>query len=121
MAGMMVVTAHPVHAELRAASPKSAAKAPISLDAILVCRKRTDSTHQREPLDVTWRRADRLADSLESSGLSISFGDRFVVAAAQILIAESAQALTFEQIEQDLEATYQRIFGRAQVMPPGDG
>ena len=38
-AGLIVVAAHPVHAELRAASPKTAAKDPISLDAILVCRK----------------------------------------------------------------------------------
>ncbi len=39
-AGLAVVAAHPVHAELRAASPKTAAKDPISLDAIIVCKKR---------------------------------------------------------------------------------
>ena len=38
-AGLAVVAAHPVHAELRTASPKTAAKDPISLDAILVCKK----------------------------------------------------------------------------------
>jgi len=40
-AGFEVAAAHPVHAEFRAASPKTAAKDPISLDAILVCKKRT--------------------------------------------------------------------------------
>ena len=42
-AGLTVVAAHPVHAELRAASPKAAAKDPISLDAILVCKKRAQA------------------------------------------------------------------------------
>lgn len=46
-AGLAVVAAHPVHAELRVATPKTAAKDPISLDAILVCRKRSVVLAQR--------------------------------------------------------------------------
>jgi putative DNA methylase len=48
-AGFEVVAAHPVHAEMRVASPKSAAKEPISLDAILVCRKHT-IRHKTSPV-----------------------------------------------------------------------
>ena len=39
-AGLGVATAYAVHGELRVSSPKAAARDPISVDAILVCRKR---------------------------------------------------------------------------------
>ncbi|KWV14806.1 hypothetical protein ISN34_03995 [Xanthomonas translucens pv. translucens] len=102
-AGLAVVAVHPVHAELRAASPKAAAKDPISLDAILVCRKRAFAVHQAGiPQDVR-QVVDALATRLEDAGLRISVGDRFVIGAAQVLIARATDDLSFDEIKADLD------------------
>lgn len=98
-AGLAVVAAHPVHAELRAASPKAAAKDPISLDAILVCRK-----HPRiqagPPHDIkaVLERTSLLAATLARAGMEISSADRFVIAASQTLVQASAEQLSLEEI-----------------------
>ena len=102
-AGLCVVAAHPVHAELRAASPKTAAKAPISLDAILVCKKRIDATKAR---DVDWpivENTQTLASRLEAAGMYVSDGDRFVIGASQLLIAAAKDGLSFEEVKGRLE------------------
>jgi len=102
-AGLAVVAAHPVHAELRGASPKTAAKDPISLDAILVCRKRSVVLSLRPTVQDVAGGIETVAGRLEAAGLSISAGDRFVIGAAQTLIAKSADALTFDEIKAHLE------------------
>lgn len=102
-AGMSVVAAHPVHAELRAASPKSAAKDPISLDAILVCRKRTAINAIPYSLDKIMKRTAAFSIKLAAGGLHLSRADHFVIAAGQTLIAAGHESLTFEEIEQRLE------------------
>lgn len=103
-AGLAVVAVHPVHAELRAASPKTAAKDPISLDAILVCRKKAFAIPLSPDIQDVRRAVDRLAARLEAAGMLISAGDRFVIGAAQTLIARSADNLSFDDIKVDLEA-----------------
>ena len=105
-AGLCVVAAHPVHAELRAASPKNAAKAPISLDAILVCRKVQSAGAQVEVDSSPISYVETYAKTLEASGLTISSGDRFVIAAAQTLIRLSGQELSFEDVEEQLHAVH---------------
>jgi putative DNA methylase len=94
-AGLSVVAAHPVHAELRAASPKNAAKDPISLDAILVCKKRplarASPFDQRAIID----RSVTLASTLQAAGMSISKADRFVIIASQTLVALSSASTEF--------------------------
>ena len=103
-AGLAVVAAHPVHAELRAASPKTAAKDPISLDAILVCRKKAFALHQSSAHPDVRQAVDALAARLQAAGLRISAGDRFVIGAAHTLIARAADDLGFDEIKVDLEA-----------------
>ena len=103
-AGLAVVAAHPVHAELRAASPKTAAKDPISLDAILVCRKKAFALHQSPAVQDVRQAVDALSSRLQAAGLRISAGDRFVIGAAQTLIARAADELSFDEIKVDLEA-----------------
>jgi adenine-specific DNA methylase len=69
-AGFEVVAAHPVHAELRGASPKNATKSPISIDAILVCKKHTMAEHrlsERAAID----EAEKLVSRLESNGYRV--------------------------------------------------
>ncbi|MBX3724607.1 MAG: hypothetical protein KF823_01650 [Xanthomonadales bacterium] len=111
--GLAVVAAHPVHAELRAASPKTAAKDPISLDAILVCRKKAFALHQSPALQDVCRVVDMLAERLQAAGLRISAGDRFVIGAAQTLIARAADDLGFDEIKVDLEAVRQVVGPKA--------
>ena len=103
-AGLGVVAVHPVHAELRAASPKTAAKDPISLDAILVCRKKAFALQQSPAVDDVCQVAETLAAQLEGAGLHISAGDRFVIAAARTLIALATEDLGFDEIKAHLEA-----------------
>jgi putative DNA methylase len=84
-AGLEIVHAHPVHAELKAANPKSAAKDPISLDAILVCRKLCVGFRERTSLDVAVDRAFARGELLRRAGITMSDADYFVVAAAYVL------------------------------------
>lgn len=100
-AGMAVVAVHPVHAELRAASPKTAAKDPISLDAILVCRKKAFALKKSPALQDVRQAVDALAGRLQAAGLRISAGDRFVIGAAQTLIARATDDLGFDEIKAD--------------------
>jgi putative DNA methylase len=103
-AGLAVVAAHPVHAELRAASPKASAKTPITLDAILVCRKKQFAQIDASNAPNVHDTVNTLAARLQAAGLSISAGDRFVIGAAQTLIACATENLSFDEIKAKLEA-----------------
>ncbi|MEF3062291.1 DNA methyltransferase [Ralstonia solanacearum] len=118
-AGLAVVAAHPVHAELRAASPKTAAKDPISLDAILVCRKKAFALDESPPIQDVHQFIDALSARLQAAGLRISAGDRFVIGAAQILIARAADDLSFDEIKVDLDAIRLAVGPKAGA--PDDG
>ena len=102
-AGLEVVAAHPVHAELRGSSPKNAAKDPISLDAILVCCKQTSAKAKPFDMDAVIQVSSVLAERLSAAGMYISAADRFVIAASQTLIAASARHLSYEEIKATLE------------------
>jgi putative DNA methylase len=108
-AGLHMVAAHPVHAELRGSSPKNAAKDPISVDAILVCRKGAGPKAQAFDLDAVLSRTFHLAKDLSLAGMHISNADRFVIAASQTLIFASTENLSFEQIEARLEEVHRKL------------
>jgi putative DNA methylase len=108
-AGLEVVAAHPVHAEQRGASPKTAAKDPISLDAILVCRKHTNVTAEAFDIDVVLEKSSSLAKTLVRAGMGVSSADRFVIGSSQTLIASSAEQLPFEEIKARLELVRERL------------
>lgn len=95
-AGLAIVAAHPVHAELRAASPKTAAKNPISLDAILVCKKRTPACAIQLDQRAIINGSIALTNRLLTAGMSISSADRFVIVASQTLVALSNAEADFE-------------------------
>lgn len=103
-AGLAVVAAHPVHAELRAASPKTSAKDPISLDAILVCKKwsHVETSHLDQTSII--KKSLSLAKKLSAVGMSISAADCFVIGASQLLIATSKQHLSYGEIKEKLDA-----------------
>ena len=108
-AGLFIVAAHPVHAELRAASPKTAAKEPISLDTILVCRKQPRAAERPLYDDDVIRNTGALVRKLEGAGMTISSADRFVIGASQMLIIASAELLSFEDIKDRLETLRRRL------------
>ena len=115
-AGFSVIAAHPVHAELRASSPKKSAKDPISLDAILVCKKRSRAGHSNVNISSVIEQAELLAKPLQASGLKISKADRFVIGASQLLIQAGPEALTFEEIKERLE----RVHAELNAIPLSD-
>lgn len=116
-AGLAVVAVHPVHAELRAASPKTATKDPISLDAILVCRKRAFAlSNSAIAKDVT-AVVEKVATRLQDAGMQISDGDRFVIGAAQTLISRATDDLNFEEIKGHLEAVRLSVRSKPDNVP----
>ncbi|MDP3818287.1 MAG: DNA methyltransferase [Methylotenera sp.] len=102
-AGLIVVAAHPVHAELRTSSPKSSSNNPISLDAIIVCKKRLNQPEMQFDKKSIILKTDILANELQSAGMSISLADRFVIGASQMLISSSISMLSIETIKEHLE------------------
>lgn len=83
-AGMTVVASHPVHGELRAASPKTATKNPISVDAILVC-KRINRANLVPDVAKAIAEARLDCKSLRDEGLVLSFSDEFVIASGHLM------------------------------------
>lgn len=58
-----VVQAHPVRAELAAATPKSQARNPILIDAIIVCRKRENDRRKRQSSEEALKKAISVASN----------------------------------------------------------
>lgn len=98
-AELQVVATHVVHAELRAASPKSAARDPISVDAILVCRKKSSGAKPcLEEMSVS-NYVQVSASRLERAGIKLSQADHFVIGAAYMMILGSIGGLSPEQVQ----------------------
>lgn len=83
--------------------PRLLRKIPISLDAILVCRKKAFALRQSPAVQDVRQAVDALSSRLQAAGLRISAGDRFVIGAAQTLIARAADDLSFDEIKVDLD------------------
>ncbi|QPS85632.1 hypothetical protein I6G46_15675 [Serratia plymuthica] len=106
-AGFTIVAVHPVHAESRSASPKTIAKSPISLDAILVCKK--SISHVEESPSSEHTDMNKISKSLEDSGMKLSLGDLFVIGASIVLMSESLRKISYEKIKEKLDKVYQEI------------
>jgi len=108
-AGLAVVAAHPVHGELRGSSPKAAAKEPISLDAILVCKKR--SVVRRGSGQVSSiHRINEIEAELTGCGMMLSRNDLFVIAAAQELINAAHEVLSYDEMADRLASLRAELF-----------
>lgn len=106
-AGLAVFAVHPVHAELRGASPKNASKDPISLDALLVCRKTIFSSNSAQkypctPLEIC-KKVEAISNRLKDAGMKLSSGDRFVIGAALTLKMRAKDDLKFDEIKREIE------------------
>ena len=94
-AGFEVVAAHPIYGEMKGASPKSSTKEPITLDAVLVCKKSAGVRGRAENLaDEIGLKAESICKKLQASGFSLSQADTYVVAMSNAPAAGSHAGLT---------------------------
>lgn len=85
-AGFVVVNSHPVKSEMSVATPKTQAKAPIQLDAVVVCRKASGGHVDDGDSAPDFRIAARSKiHRLEKAGFSLSPNDRRIVLFGQLL------------------------------------
>ncbi len=93
-AGFSFVAAHPVKAELSVATPKSAAKDPIDLDVILVCRKQACDARERLDAARAVAHAQRTAAEQVARFAAVprhlSRADVRLIVASQLLVTLSA-------------------------------
>ncbi len=101
--GFQVVAAHPVYAEMKVSSPKTSAKDPISIDAILVCRKAGVELIPYVDLFPEKYNIKKLESIIKSGGITLSKMDRFVIWASQLLVKASNQSMSVEEVKILLE------------------
>lgn len=126
-----IVQAHPVRAELAAATPKSQTKEPILIDAIIVCRKQENDARKRQNPEEALQRAVSVAanqvERLVSTGYKPTEGDKFVIGAAQFFVAlgsnvtPSFATQAFSQQQENLQNYLQSIDvqtrGKVKIIP----
>jgi putative DNA methylase len=99
-----VLNCHPVKSDMAVATPKSQAKQPIQIDAILVCCKRSADTRPRQEADealaAAIRKARAKARRMRLSGRSLSQADERVLMFGQFL----AEASTTNDLASALRA-----------------
>ncbi len=89
-AGLRVVAAHPVLAEMVAASPKRRSKDPIQLDSVVVCRLAhtlPPVTRPRPSLGTVRQRTERAVRRQLQAGVRLSRGDLRVMLMGEVLVA----------------------------------
>lgn len=112
-AGFDIVAAHPVKAEMAVASPKSAAKEPINLDAILVCKKEVSAPEISNPEMEVLKRFNSYVSRFESIGRKLSAGDRFVIACSQAISVASINRMDRETAIAFLEKAHKKCSNKA--------
>lgn len=80
-AGFFVVDVFPIHAELMASTPKSSAKEPISVDAIITCAKEGITVSKEDIIS----ESIRYIEDLKQSKQTLSQSDIFVITVSQSL------------------------------------
>lgn len=114
-AGLAVVAAHPVRAELLAASPKTGTKDPISLDAVLVCKKRAIAEVANSDQHTAVNKAMAVVSELRAAGMPISTSDHFVVVASQMLAVLASSEANFDSACEAIMNAYQDFQQRIEV------
>ncbi|HXG64122.1 MAG TPA: DNA methyltransferase [Blastocatellia bacterium] len=99
-AGFQIVAAYPIYSEMKGGNPKSATKDPITLDAILVCKKNNSAFRKdKDILEKIQRKVFELSDELMSSGFTLSQADIFVISMSQAIAFGSLSGYTVEEIQ----------------------
>ncbi len=107
-AGFCIVAAHPVKAEMSVASPKSAAKNPINLDAILVCKKAVETHVMVDPEKEVLTRFNGYTRRFELIDRKLSSGDYFVIACSQAISIASMVGLNRGQAKEFVSSVLEK-------------
>jgi putative DNA methylase len=94
---MYIKEVFPVHAELMAAKPKSAAKEPISLDTILICTKHQQKSVQHSLL------SNYYIKLFKDNCKKLSNSDIFVIKAGQFIVCAVNERLPYSEISSNLQ------------------
>jgi putative DNA methylase len=94
LAGFRLINFYPVHGELTAASPKHAANSPISIDALLICKK--DNFINAFDISSNNYTLDNYIYDLSENGFALSENDKFVIEAAILLVQLKGLKLSYE-------------------------
>ena len=107
-AGFSIVAAHPVKAEMSVGSPKSSARHPINLDAIMVCKKATiEPIEQQSVWGEAMKRFSHYCERFNKAQRTLSLGDRRVMMASQILVYSSTSKLAHTSLAHLLDQVFQ--------------
>jgi len=119
-AGLAIVAAHPVKAEMSVATPKHQAKEPIDLDIVVVCRKRATLRPHKwngNLWDTATPAAAEQVRRLRAAGRALSRNDVRIIVMAQLLrhlsiapTTEAALAL-LDEVTEETETVIARLNG----------
>ena len=101
-AGFSVNAGYPVHAEMKVASPKRNTKEPISLDIILVCKKREEVASTLPAKDVETvlsKKIEQIENQVENGYSQASHSDRFNIKSSLLLVAASGLSVSDKYFE----------------------
>lgn len=104
--GLQIVAAHPVKAEMSVGSPKTAAKHPINLDAIIVCKKSVGQAIESDRWQAAVSDYLNYSRRFDNIGRMLSLGDRKVILASQVLKHCSSARLEEGHVELLLTRVY---------------
>ena len=93
-AGFVLSSVYPIHSELRVSSVKSKTNEPISLDAILFCRKYAEEERVSDETDIITT-AMKYTSELEGAGMKLSAADRTVISSALAMIHTTRKRYDF--------------------------
>ncbi len=99
----IIAAAHPVKAEMSVASPKSAAKNPINLDAVLVCKKGFINAPEEGIIEAALHKYQDYFKRFSKINRQLSGGDKFVIICSQILVQASLRGVDSCEIKSLLE------------------
>lgn len=101
MSGFKIVATYPVHSEMKVSTHLSAAKDPISIDAILVCRKKEfiSNGYYQNSVESQIRH-------LQTEGFTLTKSDCNVIRAASALISNGNSIRRFKEINDILKEIF---------------
>ncbi|MDB5143670.1 MAG: adenine-specific methylase [Mucilaginibacter sp.] len=98
-AGLYVVNAHPVKAEMSGAKPKVQAKSPIQLDIMVICRKKIYNVN-RQTISINSAKAiaEEKVHRLKKAGFVLSSNDEMVIYYGQYLTTNYFSKVFVEEV-----------------------
>lgn len=106
LANFQLIAAHPVYAEFRGASPKSISANPISLDAILICKKKQDVDRENSSHNASSETVSSFIRKFNENGFEITQGDKFVIETSLFLVNLGGAVVEYETLCQQIRERF---------------